>query len=81
VIDGEIVALDETSKPSFNLLQELGNAQAILYAFDLLMPRRKDVRFPAFRRAVRTASRDRSATSDHHLLLGNMQRTAYRFPN
>ena len=45
VIDGEVVALDENGKPSFNLLQGFGNAQAIvLYAFDLLMLRGKDVR-------------------------------------
>src|SRR5438105_12377807 len=38
VVDGEIVALDENGKPSFNLLQGFGSAQAIvLYAFDLLM--------------------------------------------
>src|SRR5262250_2613562 len=38
VIDGEIVALDETGRPSFNLLQGFGNAQAIVfYAFDILM--------------------------------------------
>ena len=45
VIDGEIVALDENGRPSFNLLQGLGDAHAIvLYAFDLLMLRGKDVR-------------------------------------
>ena len=45
VIDGEIVALDEHGKPSFNLLQGFDNGQAIvLYAFDLLMLRGKDVR-------------------------------------
>jgi ATP-dependent DNA ligase len=45
VIDGEIVALDEGGKPSFNLLQGFGNASAIvLYAFDLLMLRGKYVR-------------------------------------
>jgi DNA ligase D-like protein (predicted ligase) len=45
VIDGEIVALDESGKPSFNLLQGFGEAQAIvLYAFDLLMLQGKDVR-------------------------------------
>jgi ATP-dependent DNA ligase len=45
VIDGEIVALDEIGRSSFNLLQGFGNAQAIvLYAFDLLMLRGKDVR-------------------------------------
>src|SRR6516164_2280756 len=37
IIDGEIVALDENGKPSFNLLQGFGDAQAIVfYAFDLL---------------------------------------------
>jgi bifunctional non-homologous end joining protein LigD len=45
VIDGEIVALDQHGKPSFNLLQGFGDAQAIvLYAFDLLMLHGKDVR-------------------------------------
>src|SRR5246127_2940641 len=45
VIDGEIVALDKNGRPSFNLLQGFGNAQAIvLYAFDLLMLQGKDVR-------------------------------------
>jgi DNA ligase D-like protein (predicted ligase) len=45
IIDGEIVALDEDGKPSFNLLQGFGSPQAIvLYAFDLLMLDGKDVR-------------------------------------
>ena len=45
VIDGEIVALDENGRPSFDLLQGMGDAQAIIfYAFDLLMLRGKDVR-------------------------------------
>jgi len=45
VIDGEIVAIDESGLPSFNLLQGFGDAQAIvLYAFDLLMLHGKDVR-------------------------------------
>ena len=49
VIDGEVVALDEHGKPSFNFLQGFGNAQAIvLYAFDLLMLRGKDVRLWPF---------------------------------
>src|SRR5215472_4502668 len=37
VIDGEIVALDQEGRPSFNLLQGFGNAQSVFYAFDLLM--------------------------------------------
>jgi DNA ligase D-like protein (predicted ligase) len=46
VIDGEIVALDETGKPSFNLLQGFGGGASaiVLYAFDLLMWRGQDVR-------------------------------------
>jgi ATP-dependent DNA ligase len=45
VIDGEVVALEESGRPSFNRLQGFGDAQAIvLYAFDLLMLRGKDVR-------------------------------------
>jgi bifunctional non-homologous end joining protein LigD len=45
IIDGEIVALDVDGKPSFNLLQGFGDAQAIVfYAFDLAMLLRKDAR-------------------------------------
>jgi bifunctional non-homologous end joining protein LigD len=46
VIDGEIVALDEHGKPSFDLLQGIGMGEPliVLYAFDLLMPRGKDLR-------------------------------------
>ena len=46
VIDGEIVALDATGKPSFNLLQGFGagSATIVMYAFDLLMWQGKDRR-------------------------------------
>jgi bifunctional non-homologous end joining protein LigD len=45
VIDDQIVALDETGEPSFNLLQDFGEARKIVfYAFDLLMFNGKDVR-------------------------------------
>jgi DNA ligase D-like protein (predicted ligase) len=46
VIDGEIVALDARGKPSFNLLHGFGGGASaiVLYAFDLLMLRGKDVR-------------------------------------
>src|SRR5882762_2170255 len=39
VIDGEVVALDEEGRPSFNLLQTYGSArtQLVYYVFDLLI--------------------------------------------
>ena len=39
VIDGEVVALDDSSRPSFNALQNLGSSQESLfyYVFDILM--------------------------------------------
>jgi bifunctional non-homologous end joining protein LigD len=45
VIDGEIVALDNDGKPSFNLLQNHGSAGAPLhfFIFDLLVLKGKDV--------------------------------------
>ena len=44
-IDGEIVALDEEGRPSFNLLQNYGTAGApiVYYTFDLLRLRGKDI--------------------------------------
>jgi bifunctional non-homologous end joining protein LigD len=46
VIDGEIVALDETDRPSFNALQNYNHAGTPLrfYVFDLLRLRGKDLR-------------------------------------
>ena len=46
VLDGEIVALDKNGRPSFDLLQGFGRQAplTVLYAFDLLMFRGKDVR-------------------------------------
>jgi ATP-dependent DNA ligase len=45
VIDCEIVALDESGRPSSNLLQGFGKAPVIVfYAFDLLMVPGEDVR-------------------------------------
>ena len=45
VIDGEVVALDENGKPSFNTLQNYGSAGAPLhyFIFDLLIFKGKDV--------------------------------------
>jgi len=46
VIDGELVALDENGRPSFDLLEGFGRGAplVVLYTFDLLMLRGRDVR-------------------------------------
>jgi len=45
VIDGEVVALDESGRPSFNILQNHGSSGApiIYYAFDVLILEGRDV--------------------------------------
>jgi DNA ligase D-like protein (predicted ligase) len=45
VIDGEVVAIDEAGRPSFNLLQNYGSAGAplIYYVFDVLVVSGRDV--------------------------------------
>jgi bifunctional non-homologous end joining protein LigD len=45
VIDGEIVALDEDGKPSFNVLQNFGSSKGPLlyYVFDVMVLAGKDV--------------------------------------
>jgi ATP-dependent DNA ligase len=45
IIDGEIVALDEDGKPSFNALQNYGSSKAPLlyYGFDVMMLSGKNV--------------------------------------
>lgn len=45
VLDGEIVALDESGRPSFNVLQNYGSAHAPIfyYVFDLLVLAGRDV--------------------------------------
>jgi ATP-dependent DNA ligase len=47
VIDGEVVAFDESGRPSFNTLQNYGTSTAPIfyYAFDLLILAGRDVRF------------------------------------
>jgi bifunctional non-homologous end joining protein LigD len=45
VIDGEIVALDDDGRPSFNLLQNYGSSKTplIYYTFDLMVLASEDV--------------------------------------
>ena len=45
VIDGEVVALDESGRPSFNTIQNFGSGQAPLhfYIFDLMVLAEKEV--------------------------------------
>jgi ATP-dependent DNA ligase len=52
VIDGEIVAFDDSGRPSFNTLQNFGSSTVPIfyYAFDLLILRGRDVRFDALER-------------------------------
>jgi ATP-dependent DNA ligase len=53
VIDGEIVAIDESGRPSFSRLQNFSaNANAItFYAFDMPMWKGEDLRMQAARKA------------------------------
>jgi len=46
IIDGEVVALDQHGRPSFDLLQGLGKREPliVLYAFDEMMLQGRDVR-------------------------------------
>jgi bifunctional non-homologous end joining protein LigD len=45
VIDGEVVALDESGRPSFNILQNYGSAKApvLYYVFDVMMLAGRDM--------------------------------------
>lgn len=51
VVDGEVVALDESGKPSFNLLQHSRSSQVriVFYIFDLLILNGKEVMGQALR--------------------------------
>jgi ATP-dependent DNA ligase len=62
VIDGEVVSLDQNGKPLFDLLQGFGGegVEIVLYAFDLLMLRGKDVRFCPLEDAANTCLKLRS---------------------
>src|SRR5262245_37755230 len=51
VIDGEIVALDEEGRPSFNLLQNFGSGSRIAYyVFDVMLIAGRDVMSEALER-------------------------------
>jgi ATP-dependent DNA ligase len=52
VIDGEVVALDDSGRPSFNTLQNFGSSTVPIfyYAFDLLILGGLDMRFEALER-------------------------------
>jgi DNA ligase D-like protein (predicted ligase) len=43
VLDGEIVALDRSGRPSFNLLQNAGSAPVYYYVFDVMVVAGKDL--------------------------------------
>src|SRR6202035_124377 len=45
VIDGEVVALDESGRPSFNILQNYGSSKApiLYYVFDVMVLAGRDV--------------------------------------
>ncbi len=49
LVDGEIVALDESGKPSFDTLQNYGSSKAVLiyYIFDVMVLAGKNLRWPA----------------------------------
>ena len=48
VVDGEIVTLDESGKPSFNALQNLDSSTSLIfYLFDVLVLRGRDLRIRA----------------------------------
>jgi ATP-dependent DNA ligase len=52
VIDGEVVAFDDSGRPSFNTLQNFGSSTVpiFFYAFDLLILGGLDVKFEALER-------------------------------
>ena len=54
IIDGEVVALDQEGRPSFNLLHNHGSSgvRLIFYVFDLLMLSGRDVMNEPLRRGA-----------------------------
>jgi DNA ligase D-like protein (predicted ligase) len=43
VVDGEVVALDDAGRPSFNALQNVGSAPIVYYVFDIMVLRGRAV--------------------------------------
>ena len=68
VIDGEIVALDETGRPSFNALQNLGSSKATLvyYVFDVPVVAGRDVMREPLSARRPPPARDASQCSSRH---------------
>jgi hypothetical protein len=67
VVDGEIVALDEQGRPSFNLLQGFGApSETVIYIFDLLM-------FRARMCASQRTSGNLQIAPGHHQVFGNVR--------
>lgn len=67
VVDGEIVALDETGRPSFNALQNYGSSKAplLFYVFDVLVLSGHDVmQYPLQRRRELLAEKVLPSLSD-----------------
>ena len=65
VIDGELVALDEDGRPSFNALQNYGSSSApvVYYVFDVMVLAGRDVTREPLERAARAAGAARSCRS------------------
>lgn len=70
IVDGEIVALDQDGRPAFNLLRGFGEAaEIVLYTFDLLMWRGRDVRSsPVEERRARLSETARNSPRQFDIL-------------
>jgi bifunctional non-homologous end joining protein LigD len=69
VIDGEIVAVDDEGRPSFNLLQNYGSSTATIlyYIFDVMVLSGKDVMGDPLERRRELLEKKRSCGSSNSL--------------